>query len=177
MRVNWQSIIIRLILRIALIGYMGSGKTTVGRLLAAQMNLPFIDLDQRIELQEGMSITDIFRNKGEAHFRKIESELLIEILNTEEKFVLATGGGTPCFFDQIDLLNEQCTTVYLQCAFSEIERRLAESPNNRPMLSNLSVSIHDHLRERIKTYYQAKIIVDGELPATSLSQYIQSKLA
>jgi shikimate kinase len=176
MRVNWQSIITRLILRIALIGYMGSGKTTVGRLLAGQMNLPFIDLDECIELQENISITEIFQNKGEAYFRKIESEILQRILNSEEKFVLATGGGTPCFFDQIDLLNKHCTTVYLQCTSAAIEKRLAQSPDNRPLLSNLSVTIHQHLNERLETYVQAKIIVNGELSPLKLSQYIQLKL-
>ena len=161
-------------MRIALVGYMGSGKSTVGRLLAEQMNLPFIDLDNRIESHEQMSIADVFRKKGEPYFRKLESELLKEILNLEDEFILATGGGTPCFFNHMDLLNERSTTVYLRCSSPVIEARLTDSHEDRPLFSTQPGSVERHMKERTNTYDQARIIVNGELPPPELSVYIQS---
>jgi shikimate kinase len=162
--------------RIALVGYMGSGKSTMGRLLAKQMNIPFIDLDERIELVEGTSVADIFITKGEAYFRALESAMLTEILVREKSYVLATGGGTPCFFQQMQLLNERCVTVYLRCSSSVLQARLIDSSQSRPVLSNLSHGISEHLMEREKIYSQAQIIVNGELPILGLSQYIQRLL-
>ncbi len=163
-------------MRIALIGYMGSGKSTVGRLLAEQMNLPFIDLDKLIESHEQMSVADIFRKRDEAYFRQLESKMLKEILNLENDFVLATGGGTPCFFDHMNLLNERSVTVYLRCSSEVIESRLKETYEDRPILSTLTAGVGQHMKERANTYDQARIIVNGELPAHELSVYIQRSL-
>ena len=155
---------------------MGSGKSTMGRLLAEQMKIPFIDLDERIELVEGTSVADIFTTKGEAYFRKLESAMLTEILDREKSYVLATGGGTPCFFEQMQLLNERCMTIYLRCSSSVLQVRLTDSSQSRPVLSNLSDGISEHLMEREKIYSKAQIIVNGELPILELSQYIQMLL-
>jgi len=155
---------------------MGSGKTTVGQLLATDLHIPFIDLDECIELLEEMSITEIFNQHGEAYFRKLEYELLNQIMNSEAEFVIATGGGTPCFFNQIEILNERCITIYMECKPSVLEKRLAESSQTRPILSTLPGGIQQHLNERVPIYKRAQIIVNGELPAQELSRYIKSKL-
>jgi shikimate kinase len=154
---------------------MGSGKSTVGRLLAEHMQLPFIDLDERIETRDSMAIPDIFKMKGETYFRRRESDILMELLDSEDRFVLATGGGTPCFFDHMTLLNERCVTVYLECPPEVIENRLKASLVERPVLSNLGGKLHQHLLERTTIYGQAHIIVKGELPPIELSEYIRAK--
>ena len=92
-------------MRIALVGYMGSGKSTVGKLLSERMSIPFIDLDKVIETREGKTIAALFGEKGETYFRQLESNALIEILSQNTPFILATGGGTPCFLDHMHLLN------------------------------------------------------------------------
>jgi shikimate kinase len=161
-------------MRIALIGYMGSGKSTVGRLLSEQLNIPFIDLDERIESQTGMTITEIFQRQGEASFRELEKDTLTEILKSQSLFVLATGGGTPCFFNQIDLLNEYCETIYLRCSVEVIQMRLNEPQTSRPLLPRLTDNLADHMKTRESTYSQARHIVNGELPQWELSEYIRT---
>ena len=155
-------------MRIALVGYMGSGKSTVGKLLSERMSIPFIDLDEVIEKREGKTIAALFEEKGEAHFRQLESDTLREILTQNTPFILATGGGTPCFLDHMRQLNERCHTVYLRCSVPIIQMRIAHAAETRPLFSQHIGEIEKHLLEREMTYSQAHFIVNGELPPSEL---------
>ncbi len=152
---------------IALVGYMGSGKTTVGQLLANRLNIPCIDLDSEIEKREGKLISEIFRTQGESEFRRIESAVLQNILDEFATGIIATGGGTPCFFNQMQELNERCVTVYLECSANTLAARLSTSTQNRPMLS-LIHDIDTHLQDRLPCYLSAHHIVSGEMAIEDL---------
>lgn len=147
---------------------MGSGKSTVGKLLSERMSIPFIDLDKVIETREGKTIAALFGEKGETYFRQLESNALMEILSQNTPFILATGGGTPCFLDHMRRLNEHCHTVYLRCSAHIIQMRIAHSAETRPLLSQQLEGIEKHMHEREMTYSQAHFIVNGELPPSEL---------
>ena len=155
-------------MRIALVGYMGSGKSTIAKLLSERMSIPFIDLDELIEKREGKTIAALFSEKGEAYFRQLESDALREILAQNRPFILATGGGTPCFLDHMRQLNERCHTVYLRCSAQMIQMRIAHTAETRPLLYQNIGEIEKHLLEREMTYSQAHFIVSGELPPSEL---------
>ena len=155
-------------MKIVLIGYMGSGKSSVGTLLAEQMDFPFIDLDDYIEKSLAMSIATIFATKGELFFRKTEALFLNKILFEQEKLVLATGGGTPCYGLVIqDLLKEKNTkVVYLKNSLDTLTLRLFGERQKRPLISHLETKelvgdfIRKHLFERSFYYNQAHEIVE-----------------
>ena len=147
---------------------MGSGKSTIAKLLSERMSIPFIDLDELIEKREGKTIAALFSEKGEAYFRQLESDALREILAQNSPFILATGGGTPCFLDHMRQLNERCHTVYLRCSAQMIQMRIAHAAETRPLLSQQIGEIEKHLLEREMTYSQAHFIVSGELPPSEL---------
>src|SRR5690606_34726901 len=115
---------------IYIVGYMGSGKTTFGKRLAAKLNMAFVDLDNLIEVTEGKTINEIFELKGESYFREKEKEILqtTVFVNT----VVATGGGTPCFFDNMSWMNTNGKTIYLKMTAQALESRLKFDKNNRP---------------------------------------------
>lgn len=121
--------------RIILIGFMGSGKTTLGRALAKTLGLTFIDLDNYIELRRCKSINQIFAEYGEDGFRRLERNLLHEVCEFED-VIISSGGGTPCFFDNIDYMNEQGTTIYLQVPNERLLTRLKIAKNRRPLLKD-----------------------------------------
>lgn len=121
--------------RIILIGFMGSGKTTLGRALAKALGLTFIDLDNYIELRYCKSINQIFAERGEDGFRNIERTLLHEVCEFED-VIISSGGGTPCFFDNIDYMNAQGTTIYLQVPNDRLLTRLKIARNRRPLLKD-----------------------------------------
>lgn len=122
---------------VVLIGYMGAGKTTIGRVLARQMDYEFSDLDQYIEKQSGHSISEIFADKGEEWFRKTERDMLHEVCR-KRSAVIAVGGGTPCFFDNMEYMNRHATTVYLQASVDTLIAHIHISNrlhgNSRPLL-------------------------------------------
>ena len=120
-----------------LIGYMGSGKTTLGRAVAASTGISFVDLDDYIEEREGCSIRQIFATRGEEAFRAIEREALREVSRMPDTLV-ACGGGTPCFGDNMDLLNRSGLTVYLNAPHSSLLSRLKEGRAKRPLIASLS---------------------------------------
>jgi shikimate kinase len=132
-----------------LIGYMGSGKTTLGKQLAKKLNLQFIDMDMFIENRYHKSITAIFEEKGEAAFREIERKALQEILNFEN-VVISTGGGMPCFFNNMDLMNQSGITIYLKVSVDELAERLKKSKQKRPLIKNKDP-------EEIKNYIAANL--------------------
>lgn len=155
-------------MKIVLIGYMGSGKSAVGKRLSEEMNLPFKDLDEEIQNAEGMSVPEIFSKKGEIYFRKKENEILKRLLASKQDFILATGGGTPCYADSLSaMLNaEETTTVYLKTPLPILGERLMPERKDRPLLAHLN-SIEDlmefvgiHLFERSHYYNQAELIVE-----------------
>ena len=146
--------------RIFLIGYMGAGKTTLGKSLARRMNLRYIDTDHFIENRYHRKIGDIFAVEGEARFREIEHRVLIEISEFED-VVISTGGGLPCFNDNMTIMNNKGITVYLEVPVEELASRLGASKTVRPVLkkrsgSELFAFINDNMNVREPFYKQSK---------------------
>ncbi len=144
----------------------GSGKTTIGRQLAARLKVRFIDLDTEIEAGAGRTIPEIFAEDGEETFRKLEQEALAAVAKRSIDFVLAAGGGTPCFFDNLSLLKGLGVTVYLQAPAALLVERTKDS-RQRPLLqNNHTQTIAELLQVREKYYQQAhlSIAVAGKSP-------------
>ncbi|HUI33487.1 MAG: shikimate kinase [Dysgonamonadaceae bacterium] len=153
-------------IRVFLVGYMGVGKTTIGKLLSAELGVEFIDLDRYIENRYRKSISQLFELKGEDGFRKIEREMLREIA-TFQNVLISTGGGTPCFFDNMDLMNKHGITVYVKASVEELTARLLASKNARPLIRDkshkeLKEFITQHLAERSGYYSKAKVIYENK---------------
>ena len=150
--------------RIIIIGYMGSGKTTVGHALSQELGLPFYDLDWYIETRMHCTVKQIFDEKGEEGFRKIEHSLLHEVAEFEN-VIISCGGGTPCFFDNIDYINRQGETVYLKCTTDVLYKHLKMGKTVRPLLLNktpdeVKTFIESQLKQREPFYAKAKHVVD-----------------
>jgi shikimate kinase len=165
--------------KIFLIGFMGSGKSTAGRRLASQLNWSFIDLDEIIEKMEGMKIPDIFSLKGEPYFRKLETKALKD-LRSETDTVISTGGGTPCFGDNMDFMLNSGLTIYLKMTPAGLRRRLVRSSEGRPLLKNidrkdLRVYIAGKLAEREKWYSRAEITIDN-LNSSDLLSLVKNRI-
>jgi shikimate kinase len=168
-------------MKIFLVGYMGSGKTTVGRMLAEMMDFEFIDLDKRIEKSFGRSIPEIFFHHGEQAFRVHERECLHHLLNETIDCVVATGGGTPCFFDSMILMKEAGKTIYLKCSPEILFERLRGSSSRRPLLSRLTDSeklnyIAKHIHERNTFYESAEWVINGDENAITVAEAVRSKI-
>ena len=153
--------------RIIIIGYMGSGKTTVGRALAHNLGLSFYDLDWYIESRMHKTVKQLFDEKGEAGFRLIERNLLHELAEFEN-IVISCGGGTPCFFDNMEYLNKQGETIYMNATADIICQHLNISRNVRPLLKDKSkdevkVFVKKQIEERDIYYKQAKHIIKVHL--------------
>jgi len=118
--------------RVILVGYMGSGKTTLGKKLSEKLAIPFIDSDQAIEKKMNKTIVQLFEELGEHKFRILETEFIHGLSNTSS-FVLATGGGLPCFFDNILLLNDLGLTIYLKTSSEILANRILKENNCRPL--------------------------------------------
>ncbi len=153
-------------MKIVLMGYMASGKSTVGRLLASKLDMPFIDLDEYIEAFEKKAISAIFAEKGELYFRKLEHQMLGRALNENDSLVLATGGGTPVYGNNIRTILELSDhSVYLKWSIPELAKRIAGEKENRPLVRDLPLEdlpefIGKHLFERAPFYVQADHILD-----------------
>src|SRR5688572_4732227 len=125
-------------MKLYLIGLLGSGKSVLGKELSNLLRIPFIDLDDVLEAQEGMKVSEIFSTKGEDQFRIMEAAALRE-QSIQKEFVMATGGGTPCFHDNMSFINKTGTSVFLDTPVSEIVKRLkGEQRKIRPLLANVS---------------------------------------
>lgn len=154
-------------MRIFIIGFMASGKSTVGKKLANKLNLPFIDLDKFIENKHNTSIRSFIYTYGEDEFRKIEKEALELVLNDNENAVISTGGGTACFFNNIQLMNSSGITIYLEVDAPVLVNRLMNSKTDRPLVwgktkSDLSEYANKLLEKRKPFYNQAKLIIKGK---------------
>jgi shikimate kinase len=152
--------------RIILVGFMGSGKSTLGKKLAKRLNIPFLDSDDEIEKGVLLSVGEIFGTHGEAKFREIETEY-IQSLQNEGGFVLATGGGLPCHNNLMEKLNELGTTFYLERSAKELAHRLRNAKSQRPLIDGLSDAdllafIEEKLPHREEFYRQAKIVLARE---------------
>jgi len=144
---------------IVLVGFMGSGKSTIGKKLADALGLPFVDLDSKIIHQAGMSISDIFTQKGEAYFRILEKEVLDAVISSDRASVIATGGGTPCFYDNMDVILKNSYSFYLKVGRDALLDRISED-ESRPLIigktkKELKQFIDLMLRKRASFYTKA----------------------
>jgi len=150
---------------------MGSGKTTVGQLLATQLGYSFIDMDNHIEGKLFKSVSQIFAELGEDQFRMLEKQCLHEVAEFDQ-VIISTGGGVPCFFDNMEYMNKQGVTVYLKLSSADLAERLEQShANKRPLLANrkgeeLLHFISEELVKREPFYSQAAFSVSGEIEST-----------
>ena len=150
---------------IFLVGFMGCGKTTLGRKLANRLGYPFMDLDHILEANEQISIAEYFSSFGEDAFRKLESVVLKET-DYPQHAVISTGGGLPCFFDNMEWMNANGKTIYIKLSPKTLASRLEHEKEERPLLREkhgeaLVEFIADKLKERESFYEQATIIADG----------------
>lgn len=172
-------------MNIILIGYMGSGKSLIGKQLAQKLNVNYIDLDDYIQNKEKASITEIFQNKGEIYFRKIEHQHLKELLSNSTNAVIALGGGTPCYGNNIEIIKtaENAVSVYLKTAIPTLVNRLFKEKNNRPLISHISDTnaltefVGKHLFERSPYYQQSNLAINTDDKTSELIvENIVSKL-
>lgn len=154
-------------MRYFLIGFMGSGKSYWGKLLGEKLNIPFIDLDAAIEKEEGRTIAEIFESEGEEYFRIKETGLLEKLIVENEAAVISTGGGTPCFFNNIEKMRSAGKTIWLNTSVKVLTERLMKGREQRPLLkmipdNEFKKSIRKKLLERRMYYDQAELVVDNE---------------
>ena len=154
---------------IFLIGYMGAGKTTIGKQIAKCLEWPFVDMDLFIENRYHKTVPDLFAEKGEDFFRKTEQAILQEVAQFENT-VISTGGGTPCFFDNMDLMNRTGITIYLKMPVSELIRRLTANKQERPLIKDKSMEeleqfITGSLAKREMWYSRASIVFSASAEA------------
>ncbi|MFO7744959.1 MAG: shikimate kinase [Psychroflexus sp.] len=167
-------------MKVVLLGYMGVGKSTLGRVLADSFKFNFIDLDSYIENKEDMSIPEIFKIKGEIYFRKLESQCLKEILAKDEDIVLSLGGGTPVYANNMqEIIDYQdVTSVYLKLQLDELVSKLFQQRSSRPLISHYKDKsefeefVRKHLFERQQFYFLADYVLDlsGKTVDESLSE-------
>jgi shikimate kinase len=167
-------------MRIFLIGFMGSGKTHWGKQVAAKLNLPFYDLDEVIVLAEEQSVSDIFASKGEEYFRSREKQILEQLVDENESMVLSCGGGTPCFYNNIEFMKKYGAVVWLNTDVEVIMQRLLKERLKRPLLKDIKDEDLKHfifkkLNERRMYYEQADVTIYQE-DAISMNDFIQTVL-
>ena len=153
-------------MKIVLLGYMASGKSSIGKKVAEMLCVPFVDLDVLISKKEKLSIQDIFKNKVEIYFRKKETEYLNDFLIQKDNFILAVGGGTPCYANNMAIINNNSKSFYLKSSIQSIYNKLSNKKNKhkRPLISeinnkDLKEFIAKHLFERSPFYEQAHYTV------------------
>lgn len=166
--------------KIILLGYMGCGKSTIAKELSKKIEIPFIDLDEFIEKKVKMTIKTIFADKGEIHFRKLEHECFVELLNYKEPIIIGLGGGTPCYANNHELLKrEDVESIYLKASIDTLVDRLSLNKSNRPLIANktdeeMKEFIATHLFERSYYYNQAQhsIVVDQRTIAQTVEDIL-----
>jgi shikimate kinase len=160
---------------IFLVGFMGSGKTHWGKRWSQAYEIPFVDLDDAIEVIEGKTIADIFAVNGEEYFRKVETETLQSYAN-HKNIIIASGGGTPCFHDNMQWMNEHGTTIYFTSPADVIMKRVITQQDKRPLLKDMTPIellgyIEQTIKKREKYYLQAKItLVEADINIETFRQ-------
>ena len=154
-------------MRVFLVGFMASGKSSVGKKLATKLNLPFIDLDDFIEEKYSTTIRLLIYDKGMDKFREIEKESLEYLIKENENIVISTGGGTPCFFNNMKLMKDSGITIYLEVDIPTLVDRLMHSKKDRPLIwgksrEDLTVYANELLNKRKDDYTKAQFTVKGK---------------
>ncbi|MFC7346322.1 shikimate kinase [Chryseobacterium zhengzhouense] len=156
---------------ISLIGYMGSGKSHISKILSDKINFKLIDLDKEISWRNKLTIPEIFEKKGEIYFRKLERETLEEILATRENIVLSLGGGTPVYYNNMEIINHNSKSIFLRASISTLVERLSKQKEKRPLIAKITDEdlpefIAKHLFERNIFYSKAQfsISTDNKTP-------------
>jgi len=154
-------------IKIFLIGFMGSGKSTLGKKMASQLEVEFLDLDEFIEEREHQSIQGIFDQYGEEYFRKKEQEALRLVAHQKNNVVVALGGGTPCFYDNMEIINNSGASIYLKYNSGILAARLINAKTERPLIKGktqeeLLVFIDKMLLEREVFYNKSQFVVEGK---------------
>lgn len=152
-------------MKIYLIGMPGSGKTTIGEQLSRRLGMDFIDLDREIEMREGRVVREIFSDNGEDYFRRLESQLLQELCASPTSYIMATGGGTPCFYNGIDIINQNGLSIFLDDSIDVLLARLSNN-KDRPLLQSAGATeMRDRLEKlrnaRLEHYSKAAITVES----------------
>lgn len=169
-------------MNVILIGYMASGKSSIGKILANKLNYNFIDLDNYIENKEKASIANIFKSKGEIYFRKLEAMYLKAILEKENQIILSLGGGTPCYGNNMDVILSDINSksIYLKTSIPTLVNRLKNEKSKRPLIAHIETDdlltefIGKHLFERSQFYNLAetKITTDNKTEATIVEELL-----
>lgn len=173
-------------MNVVLIGYMASGKSSVGKILANKMKYEFIDLDDYIEKKEQKSVSNIFRLKGEIYFRRLEAQHLKSLLETKDNIVLSLGGGTPCYGNNMEVIlsNPNSKSFYLQTSIPTLVERLKNEKSKRPLIAHIETDdlltefIGKHLFERSQFYSLAegKIVTDNKTEANIVEELLLNLL-
>lgn len=165
---------------ISLVGYMGCGKSHISKILSEKINFKLIDLDKEISRRNKLTISEIFEKKGEISFRKLEREALEEILASEENVVLSLGGGTPVYYNNMEIINHSSRSFFLRASVSTLSERLSKQKEKRPLIANisdenLSEFIAKHLFERNQFYSKAQfnINTDAREPEDIVKEIIE----
>lgn len=163
---------------ISLLGYMGSGKSHISKNLSQKINFKLIDLDQKISEEHQQSIPEIFEKRGEIYFRKEEKRILEELLNSEEDLVLSLGGGTPVYYENMNIINEKSKSFFLRASVRTLTNRVLLQKHSRPLIAKLEDSdipefIAKHLFERNPYYSKAHFTIDTDSKnAVEISDHI-----
>lgn len=165
---------------ISLVGYMGSGKSHISKILSEKLNFKLIDLDKEISRRNKLTISEIFEKKGEIYFRKLERETLEEILASEENVILSLGGGTPVYYNNMEIINHNSKSVFLRASVGTLSERLLKQKEKRPLIAKISDEdlpefIAKHLFERNEFYNkaQANVITDNKTPEVIVDEIIE----
>ncbi len=162
---------------------MGSGKSTIAKLLSEKLQIPCLDLDKIIEKNCEMTVSEIFKEKGEIYFRKLERELFLELMDSNETSILSLGGGTPCYSNNHELLKtDKAVSFYLKASIETLFNRLSKKKMKRPIIANMNDDelkefIAKHLFERSFYYNQVDYVIDiDNKSAKKIGKEIRSKL-
>lgn len=165
---------------ISLVGYMGSGKSHISKILSDKINFKLIDLDKEISRRNKLTIPEIFEKKGEIYFRKLERETLEELLATEENLILSLGGGTPVYYNNMEIINLNSKSVFLRASIKTLSERISKQKEKRPIIANISDEnlpefIAKHLFERNEFYSKAQfnINTDSREPEDIVNEIIE----
>lgn len=169
--------------KIILLGYMGCGKSTVAKIISEKLDIIHFDLDTMIEKKAGISVPDLFNKKGEMYFRKLEHELLIETVAQNSDYVISLGGGTPCYYNNHEIIQQEgLASFYLKASIETLFNRLQHEKTQRPLIASLDVValkefIAKHLFDRSFYYHKAQFIIDANATPEDTVKAILNHLA